>query len=57
MATSELVMKHACKLVAAPVSLTGDGADGIVVVVNPPSAHDFTSRDGGLVKALAAIKG
>ncbi len=47
-------LKHACKLVAAPVSLSGDGLDGMVVVVNPPSAHDFTSRDGSLVKALAA---
>lgn len=47
-------LSHACKLVVAPVSLTGDGADGIVVVVNPPTADDFTSRDASLVKALAA---
>ena len=47
-------LKHACKLVVAPVSLTGDGPDGIVVVVNPPSARDFSGRDASLVKALAA---
>lgn len=47
-------LKHACKLVAAPVSLGGDSSDGMVVVVNPPSASDFTNRDGSLVKALAA---
>jgi diguanylate cyclase (GGDEF)-like protein len=47
-------LSHACKLVAAPVLLAGDGPDGIVVVVNPPSAPDFTSRDASLVKALAA---
>ena len=47
-------LSHACKLVAAPVSLTGDGPDGIVVVINPPSAPDFSSRDASLVKALAA---
>ncbi len=47
-------LKHACKLVAAPVCLTHGSPDGLVVVVNPPSAHDFTSRDASLVKALAA---
>lgn len=47
-------LSHACKLVVAPVYLEGDNADGMVVVVNPPAAHDFTSRDGSLVRALSA---
>jgi len=47
-------LSHACKLVAAPISLTDNSVDGIVVVVNPPAANDFTNRDASLVRALAA---